>query len=193
MANSIMVSMGARTAWELAARPAATTPRPARLACDWDVDRKIVATLPELGIDVVSSSEGGNFAEWVDRCAAAGANVVATMRVNEQGISLPRVVLKAQFPKNQVEQLLSNLRKMGFVPGDSALALGPPPPPPKPERDAYDLERSCTSKKRYGDEKQANRIVAKVREQRGVELRAYPCFDCGGYHVTHLLRVPRTP
>ncbi len=44
--------------------------------------------------------------------------------------------------------------------------------------------RSCYSKKRYTDEKSAKRVAGLCYEKRGARLRSYPCFECGGYHLT---------
>lgn len=50
--------------------------------------------------------------------------------------------------------------------------------------------RGCYSKKRYGDEKTAKAVAVECKKKRGVALRAYPCFRCGGYHLTS--RIGRT-
>jgi hypothetical protein len=50
-----------------------------------------------------------------------------------------------------------------------------------------DPERSCYGKHRYPTEKDARRVRHKRREASGVELRVYPCYVCGGYHLTSSL------
>ncbi len=44
--------------------------------------------------------------------------------------------------------------------------------------------RSCYSKKRYSTEKYAQSVARRVQWERGDILRAYICFECGGYHLT---------
>lgn len=46
------------------------------------------------------------------------------------------------------------------------------------------LVSGCSSKSRYGSERDAKRCAAKCLEQRNVKLRAYACHECGGWHLT---------
>ena len=46
------------------------------------------------------------------------------------------------------------------------------------------VELSCTSKKRYDTEYDAEKVAARVFAIRLTALRVYPCFECGGYHLT---------
>jgi hypothetical protein len=45
-------------------------------------------------------------------------------------------------------------------------------------------EASCYTKRTYYSEKAARRVIHDRREAAGVELRAYACGFCGGYHLT---------
>ena len=44
--------------------------------------------------------------------------------------------------------------------------------------------KMCINKKRYASEKQAMNVAAKVKADRNIELRAYPCPYCGKWHLT---------
>jgi len=44
-------------------------------------------------------------------------------------------------------------------------------------------EDSCFTKKRIPDEKAAKKKVHKLRS-RGIMFAYYPCYRCGGYHLT---------
>jgi hypothetical protein len=47
------------------------------------------------------------------------------------------------------------------------------------------IERSCTSKARYGSPAAAGRAAQRARNERGVTgLRVYPCAFCHGFHLT---------
>lgn len=50
--------------------------------------------------------------------------------------------------------------------------------------DNYFLRSSCSTKKRYPDEKVATKIANKKGYERGVKLRVYGCTLCGGWHMT---------
>lgn len=43
---------------------------------------------------------------------------------------------------------------------------------------------SCEKKTRYRNEGEAHTAASRIRAERGVELRAYPCFNCDGWHLT---------
>jgi hypothetical protein len=50
-----------------------------------------------------------------------------------------------------------------------------------------DVYRSCTTKKRYRTDLEAQRAAStyrRHRDRRAVTLRAYECGVCGGYHLT---------
>lgn len=44
--------------------------------------------------------------------------------------------------------------------------------------------RGCLGKKRYRTVKFAEKIVNKVRDERGQVLRVYSCSACQGFHLT---------
>lgn len=50
------------------------------------------------------------------------------------------------------------------------------------------LEKQCRGKRRYADKKaaviEANLILKSHRRNRPKALRAYPCPDCRGWHLT---------
>ena len=46
------------------------------------------------------------------------------------------------------------------------------------------IEASCGSKKRYSSIEYAGQLAAKLKAERGVNLRIYPCMFCGGFHLT---------
>lgn len=46
---------------------------------------------------------------------------------------------------------------------------------------------SCYTKKAYTNERTARSVAARVRDQRGTELRAYACTLCGQWHLTRRL------
>lgn len=50
---------------------------------------------------------------------------------------------------------------------------------------------SCLKKSRYSTEGLAERVAAKAKKARGVELRVYYCPTCYGYHLTKMAEVPR--
>lgn len=63
----------------------------------------------------------------------------------------------------------------------------PQPPgdnPPLPPVRSDGLHSMCVGKKRYSTLKISKRVIAKVRAERGVELRTYPCPICSGWHLT---------
>jgi hypothetical protein len=53
-----------------------------------------------------------------------------------------------------------------------------------------DVERSCTSKTRYGSEADANRVAADCWKLRRTWLRVYACTFCGGFHLTKTAAMP---
>lgn len=55
---------------------------------------------------------------------------------------------------------------------------------------AFDSYKSCRSKNRYATEQIALAAAARAYELRGHWLRAYPCEQCGGYHLTHKGALP---
>lgn len=44
--------------------------------------------------------------------------------------------------------------------------------------------RGCLRKKRYSTGRFALKVAARMLRDRGVELRAYFCSYCGGWHLT---------
>lgn len=46
------------------------------------------------------------------------------------------------------------------------------------------LKARCTTKKRYDTEAIASKVAKRCWWRRKVRLRVYPCFECGGYHLT---------
>lgn len=44
-------------------------------------------------------------------------------------------------------------------------------------------QRGCYSKKRYPDEATANRYAAQHSWRYETPMAAYPCTDCGGWHL----------
>lgn len=58
----------------------------------------------------------------------------------------------------------------------------------KPRELVDDVYSECVSKKRYSDEKFAAKIARQILADRGVKLRAYGCFHCGGAHLTRRLQ-----
>jgi hypothetical protein len=58
--------------------------------------------------------------------------------------------------------------------------------------DPYISYRGCRSKNRYATERDANQKAAIAFERRGHWLRAYPCTECGGWHLTHQKALPDT-
>jgi hypothetical protein len=79
------------------------------------------------------------------------------------------------------------------------VAAPPPPAPPPPPAlildtvDRFDLERQCTSKKRYPQAGIAAGVAARCFAERGHALRAYACTLCGGFHLTRQLRSRYAP
>lgn len=45
--------------------------------------------------------------------------------------------------------------------------------------------KMCIKKKRYASEAQANKVAERIKIDRNIELRAYPCPYCGKWHLTH--------
>lgn len=43
---------------------------------------------------------------------------------------------------------------------------------------------ACYAKKRYSDFKLAVRVAERCRKMRGRRIHVYPCYRCGGYHLT---------
>lgn len=53
-----------------------------------------------------------------------------------------------------------------------------------------DLERSCTTKRRYQTEEVAKAVAIKIWYERKVNLRTYACAACGGFHLTSVNAPP---
>ena len=47
------------------------------------------------------------------------------------------------------------------------------------------IQRRCSSKQWFKSEQIAQEVAKKVSNTRNQVLRAYKCFDCGGWHLTH--------
>lgn len=45
-------------------------------------------------------------------------------------------------------------------------------------------DMACYRKRRYCTEEDARGVIACVLHKRGTKLRFYPCYECGGFHVT---------
>jgi hypothetical protein len=52
--------------------------------------------------------------------------------------------------------------------------------------DQLAFERQCSGKKGYPDEKIANKVIGRVKWDRGVILRKYVCPFCACWHLTKL-------
>ena len=50
------------------------------------------------------------------------------------------------------------------------------------------IERSCLSKTRYKTMDAADAKAKQCTEDRGTQLRAYFCENCGGWHLTKMTR-----
>jgi hypothetical protein len=55
--------------------------------------------------------------------------------------------------------------------------------PDNVDYDDADVAWSCARKKSYPDEKFAKRVAARMREERGADVRPYGCRHCGRYHI----------
>jgi hypothetical protein len=55
---------------------------------------------------------------------------------------------------------------------------------PRDPGDRYSVVHGCKNKRRYTNEKLAERVAARATRQRGLALRTYPCPLCQGWHIT---------
>jgi hypothetical protein len=44
--------------------------------------------------------------------------------------------------------------------------------------------RGCLGKKRYSNYDFVEKLIKKLKKERGAELRAYSCRECCGFHLT---------
>lgn len=49
---------------------------------------------------------------------------------------------------------------------------------------AETMHRMCLGKSRYPTQAKARRYADKCASERGVPIRVYACFLCGGWHLT---------
>jgi hypothetical protein len=160
---------------------------PARLAVD-EMPREAREVLEQAGIRVLDIPDDlGESDLWAERAIYLGANVISTAGLKAEKVCLERGVQwihRTTTGRNLPEFLLARLRKLGFEPE----AVDPPRPEPAPESTwKPDGQASCYSKKRYSTEDLAKKVADKTWHSRYVRLRVYPCYYCGGYHLTKRL------
>lgn len=52
---------------------------------------------------------------------------------------------------------------------------------------------TCTEKARYTSKRKAIRAQRIVSSESGMQMRAYPCGDCGGWHLSSLMLTSDPP
>ncbi len=52
---------------------------------------------------------------------------------------------------------------------------------------------TCADKSRFTSHEKARRAARTVSSDSGIQMRAYPCPDCGGWHLSSLILRTETP